>query len=204
MRICSRCKQEKPLEEFSAKEYRCRVCNRERSREYRESNPDRVKASQERYNKTEKAKERAKRFYENGGAQRQRTWAQENREKVREVRRNFYHRHAESEKARQKEWVANNPDAYRVIARGKAERRRARKAEAGVFVVLPKEIRWLYSQPCATCGSTENVTVDHVIPLSRGGRHSIGNLQTLCLSCNSSKNNRLNIEWRAYRASVAA
>lgn len=36
------------------------------------------------------------------------------------------------------------------------------------------------------CGASP-VTMDHVIPLSRGGRHHISNLQPLCGLCNDSK-----------------
>ncbi|MGW1160374.1 HNH endonuclease [Streptomyces sp. NPDC002519] len=33
-------------------------------------------------------------------------------------------------------------------------------------------------------------TVDHIVPLSRGGEHSLRNAQTLCLGCNSSKQDK--------------
>lgn len=72
------------------------------------------------------------------------------------------------------------------------------------FLILPKELRRLYSNPCSFCGSTEKQSLDHRIPLSRGGRHSIGNLMTLCFSCNSSKNARYLIEWRQAKTQVAA
>lgn len=40
---------------------------------------------------------------------------------------------------------------------------------------------------CLCCGSHESLTVDHVIPKSKGGYNSIGNYQTLCFKCNSDK-----------------
>jgi len=40
---------------------------------------------------------------------------------------------------------------------------------------------------CLKCGSTEALSIDHVMPLSKGGSNEIGNLQTLCSRCNSSK-----------------
>jgi hypothetical protein len=40
---------------------------------------------------------------------------------------------------------------------------------------------------CAMCGSTNKLTVDHRIPLSRGGRNIRQNFQCLCQSCNSRK-----------------
>lgn len=34
-------------------------------------------------------------------------------------------------------------------------------------------------------------TIDHVIPLSRGGEHLPANVQAACLRCNSAKHDRL-------------
>lgn len=40
---------------------------------------------------------------------------------------------------------------------------------------------------CLNCGSLESLTIDHIQPINRGGENKLGNLQTLCHSCNSSK-----------------
>jgi hypothetical protein len=40
---------------------------------------------------------------------------------------------------------------------------------------------------CAECGTRDDLTVDHVIPLARGGTNHISNMQVLCLSCNIRK-----------------
>lgn len=44
-----------------------------------------------------------------------------------------------------------------------------------------------YGEICLACGATENITIDHVIPVSKGGRNDISNYQPLCKSCNSKK-----------------
>jgi 5-methylcytosine-specific restriction endonuclease McrA len=74
--------------------------------------------------------------------------------------------------------------------------RRAILARLGVYDIKDKEIARLIASPCAHCGEIGPSHIDHIIPIKRGGRHSIGNLQPLCRSCNSSKNNLLEIEWR--------
>lgn len=43
---------------------------------------------------------------------------------------------------------------------------------------------------CRHCGSRRQLTVDHIIPVARGGGNAFDNLQTLCRSCNSSKGTR--------------
>lgn len=40
---------------------------------------------------------------------------------------------------------------------------------------------------CVQCGSNENLTVDHIQPLSLGGTNAMDNLQTLCADCHEDK-----------------
>lgn len=44
---------------------------------------------------------------------------------------------------------------------------------------------------CKKCGSTDDLTIDHIVPVSRGGTNDMGNLQVLCRSCNSKKSSKL-------------
>ena len=43
---------------------------------------------------------------------------------------------------------------------------------------------------CLYCGSDRNLTLDHVLPRSRGGGNSWNNLATCCTKCNSLKDNK--------------
>jgi hypothetical protein len=44
---------------------------------------------------------------------------------------------------------------------------------------------------CRACGTWESLSVDHIVPESRGGPTALENLQTLCLPCNISKGTKL-------------
>jgi 5-methylcytosine-specific restriction endonuclease McrA len=44
---------------------------------------------------------------------------------------------------------------------------------------------------CTYCGDTENLTADHVVPLTRGGTNDPSNLTACCVPCNTKKGNRL-------------
>jgi 5-methylcytosine-specific restriction endonuclease McrA len=44
-----------------------------------------------------------------------------------------------------------------------------------------------YGKKCLCCGSENKLSLDHVIPIQKGGKDEIENLQPLCKSCNSSK-----------------
>lgn len=43
---------------------------------------------------------------------------------------------------------------------------------------------------CVYCGSGNNLTLDHVIPKSRGGKNTWDNLVTSCFKCNLKKGNK--------------
>ena len=51
---------------------------------------------------------------------------------------------------------------------------------------------------CIYCGSSSNLSWDHLIPRSLGGPDTISNQVPACTSCNSSKGDRDVIDW--YRA----
>lgn len=44
---------------------------------------------------------------------------------------------------------------------------------------------------CLKCGKDYSLSVDHIVPVSKGGLNIISNLQTLCTSCNSSKRDKI-------------
>ena len=43
---------------------------------------------------------------------------------------------------------------------------------------------------CGYCGSHKNLTIDHIIPKSKGGKNSWENLITCCFNCNAKKGDR--------------
>lgn len=51
--------------------------------------------------------------------------------------------------------------------------------------------------PCSLCGEGGANTVDHIIPRSRGGDHSLANLRPAHLKCNSSRGNRVRVRYSA-------
>ena len=46
------------------------------------------------------------------------------------------------------------------------------------------------------------LTMDHIVPLVRGGRSTKDNLVTACKSCNTKKRTMLPMEWEEYMDSV--
>jgi 5-methylcytosine-specific restriction endonuclease McrA len=63
--------------------------------------------------------------------------------------------------------------------------------EADLHAVLQ-----LLDDPCTFCGSTENITIEHLTPLIKGGTNVKENLAAACKSCNSRKQDRTEAEFR--------
>lgn len=81
-------------------------------------------------------------------------------------------------------------------ARQARNARRARKysANGGVPVTSRQYAEIRRGGPCVYCGAQAE-SVDHVVPLSRGGAEHVDNLVPACGWCNLSKGNKLLDEW---------
>jgi 5-methylcytosine-specific restriction endonuclease McrA len=61
---------------------------------------------------------------------------------------------------------------------------------------------------CVYCGSKRNLTIDHIIPRSRGGKNTWSNLVTCCSNCNLKKGNRtpeeasMRMNYKAYEPTI--
>ena len=54
------------------------------------------------------------------------------------------------------------------------------------------------SKNCCVCDDKmefNDKTLDHIVPLSKGGRHILSNVMVMCHRCNSAKNNKLPKDW---------
>jgi 5-methylcytosine-specific restriction endonuclease McrA len=135
------------------------------------------------------------------------------REKERNTAR--YARERDRRKAQAKAYYRKNLDTYVERSRlyrqeHKDRRRSAADLRHQRMVSNPgychfgagewERLKRRHDYACAYCG-TKGVELhqDHVIPLSRGGRHAIANILPACQRCNSSKATSLLAEWRYKR-----
>jgi len=76
-------------------------------------------------------------------------------------------------------------------------RREPRQKTLRELAAVPRDLRWQVlkrdNYTCKRCGSDsgEKLTIDHIMPVSKGGQSVLENLQTLCRSCNCSKGVRV-------------
>ncbi|MBP6218397.1 MAG: HNH endonuclease [Oligoflexales bacterium] len=57
----------------------------------------------------------------------------------------------------------------------------------------------VHKKKCSHCqtivSSPSDLTMDHIVPLSKGGYSSRGNLVASCKACNTKKRDRTTVEW---------
>lgn len=196
-KACTRCGSWRPLDEFypdkgkrDGRHSICKQCESERSRERWEGikqDPERLAA--------EKARSRA--------------YFEANRDKYRESAREWRKNNPEKWCAIITAWNRANPERAREIARRsyqltyradsgpmleKNARRRALKKAANVGVVNYTVLLELHGLGCYLCGgeiSPDDLHMDHVVPLSRGGAHSMENIRPSHAACNLRKSDKL-------------
>jgi len=166
--------------------------NAERLREWRKANPELAR---------QRSTETSRKFREANPAY-FREWYQRNlereRARARKSMRKWRDAHPEDERQRRRRYREANIDEVRKRELENTHRRRALKGSASPMLV--EYMAQLLTMPCTYCGTTENITVDHIVPLSRGGEHETDNLAAACYSCNSSKGAKLLDEWNERRA----
>ncbi len=146
--------------------WRCPTCSRESKEKYVKANPERVQAN---------------------GRARSLKWKRNNPEKVRASEQKQREKNPEKSCVDDRKWRKANPE--KVVA--KSARRRALLFDAvvpgrEVTVAIQKRRKALFDG-CCFCGADKKLTLEHIVPLSKGGLHVEENLLGSCKRCNSSK-----------------
>jgi len=113
------------------------------------------------------------------------------RQQMAEQRKNNYEHRLEIERRSR----AKNKEKHRPLKNARQQVRN-RILCGSKYAILEKDMRRIYNGSCFRCGTKDNLSADHIVPISKGGNHSAGNLMTLCRSCNASKRDLFLIEWK--------
>lgn len=209
-RVCSMCDESKPAECFSLNagrlRSRCKPCraaiqtaryraNPEPAREYFRKRALSTKPQKAQYDRqyrarnSERIRARVKAAYHRNKAAglNPRPLTDIEKEAVRARALRWYAANSERAKARVSTYRRSNREKNRAWQQAY---RAKRKSGDGVTAAQWIAILDLYRWQCLACGETESITMDHIVPLSRGGRHEPSNIQPLCKSCNSRKHAR--------------
>jgi len=170
-RMCKQCKGEwlKSYRKTRKEKYAAYAKN------WRDRNPEKHKLQKRSQRSSPIAKDKARRY------------SLQNAELTRARNRSFY-----------------RTERGRVYALCKRQRNRANKLKALTEKSYLVTDSWLvetfksYEYKCAYCLEVCTPTMDHVIPVSRGGKHERENIVPACHPCNSSKCDKLVNEWKPW------
>ena len=188
MKICSKCKINKPPEEFGnrtkasdGKRSACKTCESSQKQKYYQNNKSIIieknkkykanedkeasKLYKQKYNKSEKGKITRAKYYQN------------NKEKLKERSKNY----KKSENGKLSSAATSN-------------KRRADKIGSSDNTITAQtlcDLLTMQSNKCYYCSiildKNVNKHLDHYMPISKGGTHSISNVVWSCSKCNLTK-----------------
>ena len=168
MRICCRFR----VEYSPGHRGYCRDCYNAYKREYYQRHRDKEIARSARYNKANPEKHVAG--------------------QVRYQETDSYRRTREA-------WLAANRSRVRDYNKIKHYRRKKARGTDAVTLQQWRRIKTQSKNRCFYCGKLDsNLTMDHFIALSKGGRHIPSNIRPACLSCNSSKQDKDPLDYALY------
>lgn len=183
---CSDCKIEQPIEAFprnrtraDGRSYICRKCAHARGARYRAAHPDETRVRHAAYHAAHAVEIEAARV--NRRAM--------NPEKTRAAAAAYHASHRAEILARSAAWDREHPES----SRARTAQHRARKLAGFVEDVALASLVARDHGRCGICGkpvAPKDRSVDHILPLSRGGQHSYANTRLAHRLCNISRSNR--------------
>ena len=164
---------------------------KEYSREYRAKNKERIKAQRKAYRRANaevlQQRDRERHLANpNPKRQRERVRHARNPQRKRDYERTWRVAHPDKWAAQMESWRARN--AERIRSYQKTSKARRRSGTQGHFTAAEwRDLCAQHGNRCLRCGAEGSLSVDHVVPISRGGTNTIDNIQPLCLPCNLHK-----------------
>ncbi len=190
MRTCSQCGGTGPFYRDSASPdgltSRCKSCRNAASQAWQRSNPQ--------YREQAKARTKAWRLANPERARvNRRAWVERNPMKKGMIDARYRASHSKERCRRTVAWRRANPEKSQAIdARSKAKRRATLEEVENTLTGYEwLQILEVFNHACAYCLRDDvKLTVDHVIPISRGGPNTAENVVPACGSCNKRKLSR--------------
>lgn len=169
-KICTKCNEEKPIIKFGTDNQKkdklssaCKSCNVKKAQKYYLKNKEKIKEYKRKYTAL-------------------------NRDKISEKQKKYREENKESIAKSKKEWTKKNIQRRRISSLNYAHRRRNKILKGDATVEQVKHLIDTTTH-CYWCKKKlTDYHIDHYVPLSKGGKHTISNLVLACPKCNLIKN----------------
>lgn len=224
-KVCSKCRKEKQSADFPKRvssldglHYHCNKCNAKATAQWRSANPagwkvimrrcyrkNPEKRIQDAYAWKKKNPDKyrvicriATKKWKKANPKKAKEWRILNKERVRIRARLLYQKNPEKYRAYSRKY-SKTPNGVLANAKNHALRRaRERKMESTLTLDEWVSIKRLQQWKCAYCKKRKKLTLEHILPVTRGGNHVKENVRALCATCNGSKNNKTHEEYLEY------
>ncbi len=215
-KVCNFCNKYKNTTDIN-KNNKCKKCVADYNQRYWADNKEKISRQNKKYykeNKNEISRQNKKYYKENKDeilAQKKKYYKEnkdeiltqkkrhyiENKDEILKYHKTYYKENKEEIAKHYKKYCEEHPH---ILANNHARR----------YIHLESQeitkIEWLLIMDscnwrCFYCGvklDKQNRSIDHFVPLAKGGRHSIENLVAACQSCNSSKKDKYYYQWKNY------
>ena len=221
IKVCTKCKRILVANEMNFNKEKkgkyglfseCKECRKK----YYKNNKEHYKEYRKEYNKSNKEyrKEYNKRYYEDnkeGILKQQKQHYEDNKEEVKERNKEYYEKNKEHYKEYQKQWRENNKEYIKeqktfwdrnnpnkIFNYNNKRRELENNQGDGIAKEQWLEMMQFFDWKCAYSGEKLNnktKTIDHIIPLSKGGEHEVWNMCPMYRNYNSSKRTQDMEDW---------
>ncbi len=189
MKTCSNCNIQKDFSCFSKCASKkdglyplCKECYSAYNKEYRAKNKEIIKLRKKEYEQNNKHEIAIK----------NKKYREENKERINKQRQEYRRKNTLRERERASRWKKNNRDKFN---QHEKDRRDKKHTKVNYEDVLERDGMWCYLGGHVIKGRYE---IDHIEPLSRGGKHTEDNLSVTCPLHNGQKYNKSLLEYLLY------
>lgn len=191
-KICTKCKQAKDFSEFHKDKktkdglfQHCKKCEKS----YRQANKEKMAEYHKAYRKLNKDKiAEYRQTHKEYHVEYSKKYYQSHKDKIAELKKAYYQTHKEK-KAEQGKAYRQTPMG-KIVCKNSKHKYRAITKQGDVTTEQLLDLQQ-NAKVCYWCGCKlkgKKIHIDHYVPISKGGQHTLSNLVITCNKCNLSKN----------------
>lgn len=192
IKVCFKCGRELPVEQFSKNKTRkdgldtkCKECAKQYMQQYYEENKEKIIQHNTQYQ--QEHKEKLKQYYE------------KNKEHLLQYQQQYYEENKDDRLQYQRQYIQTPQGQIVLFNNNNKRRKREQEQGAGINKEQWLEMMQFFDFKCAysgkSLGAKNNRSIDHIIPIVKGGEHEVWNCVPMDRSLNTSKHDKDIMEW---------